>query len=73
VVPITVVAGGYRGMLESLTAMTWRAKSAIALKFRTYGRLYLYETLLERLAQDLEHMTAKLGQFIQEQNAMMCQ
>jgi hypothetical protein len=28
--------------------------------------LYVYDTILERLAQDLEHMTAKLGPVIQE-------
>jgi hypothetical protein len=35
--------------------------------------LYACDTLLERLAQDLEHMTAKLGPFIQEAHAMVRQ
>jgi hypothetical protein len=33
--------------------------------------LYACDTLLERLAQDLEDMTAKLGPFIQEEHAMV--
>jgi hypothetical protein len=49
VVTVTVVAGGYRAVLESLTAMTWRAKSATALRFSTCGRLSSCETLLQRL------------------------
>jgi hypothetical protein len=28
------------------------------------AKLYVYETLLERLPQDLEDMAAELGQFI---------
>jgi hypothetical protein len=73
VVTVTVVAGGYRAVPESLTAMTCRAKSATALRFRMCGRLSSYETLLERLAQDLEPMTATLGQFIQEGDAVVGQ
>jgi hypothetical protein len=34
------------------------AKSAKAWKFMTPAKLYVYETLLERLAQDLEDMAA---------------
>jgi hypothetical protein len=37
----------------------------------TFWRLYVYETLLERLAQDLKHMTAALGQFIQEEHPVV--
>ena len=50
VVTVTVVAGGYRAVPESPTAITWRAKSTTALRLKTCGRLYLYDTLLERLA-----------------------
>jgi hypothetical protein len=35
--------------------------------------LYSGNTLLERLAQDLEHMTATLRQFIQEEGAVVGQ
>jgi hypothetical protein len=37
------------------------------------AKLYLYETILERLAQDLEDMAAELGQFIQEAHAIVGQ
>jgi hypothetical protein len=35
--------------------------------------LYIYDTLLERLAQDLQNMAAELGPFIQEEHAMVGQ
>jgi hypothetical protein len=35
------------------------------------GRLYCCNTLLKRLAQDLEHMAAALGPFIQQDHAMV--
>jgi hypothetical protein len=47
VVTVTVVAGGYRAVPESVTAMTWKAKSITALRFKTCGRLYSENTLLE--------------------------
>src|SRR5262249_14484488 len=37
------------------------------------AKLYVYETLLEQLAQDLEHMPTKLGPFIQEEDAVVSQ
>ena len=43
------------------------ANSANVWRLRTCGRLSSYETLLERLAQDLKDMAAELGQFIQEE------
>jgi hypothetical protein len=39
----------------------------------TCGRLYLYDTILKRLAQDLEDVAAALRQFIQEEHAVVCQ
>jgi hypothetical protein len=39
----------------------------------TPAKLYSCETLLERLAQDLQHMAAELGQFIQEAHAVVGQ
>jgi hypothetical protein len=68
---ITVVAGGYRAVPKFLTAMTWRAKSATALIFRTPAKLYIYETLLERLPHDLEDMAAALGPCIQAAHAVV--
>jgi hypothetical protein len=40
---------------------------------RTCGRLYVENTLLEWLAQDLKDMAAELGPFIQEEHAMVGQ
>ena len=51
------------------------ARAVDAAKSRTPARLparlYVYETLLERLPQALQDMTAALGPFIQEAHAVM--
>jgi hypothetical protein len=39
----------------------------------TCGRLYVYDTLLERLAQDLQDVAAELRERIQAEHAMMRQ
>jgi hypothetical protein len=39
----------------------------------TRGRLYVCDALLEWLAEHLEHMTPALGQFVQEEHAMVRQ
>jgi hypothetical protein len=67
------LVGGYRALPESLTAITLLANSMNVLRSRTPARLYVYDTVLERLAQDLEHMTATLGPFIQEEDAVVGQ
>ena len=43
------------------------------LRFRTPAKFYVYETFLERLAQDLEDMAAALGPCIQAEHAMVGQ
>jgi hypothetical protein len=43
------------------------------LRSRTPARLYVYGTILERLAQDLKDMAAELGPFIQEEHAIVGQ
>ena len=53
--------------------MTHVASTASATRSATRAKLYSWDALLERLAQDLEHMTAKLGPFIQEEHAVVCQ
>ena len=58
---------------EPLAVIIRMAKSATALRFRTCGRLYLCDTFLERRAQDLEHLTAELRPFIQEEDAVVGQ
>jgi hypothetical protein len=40
---------------------------------REMTRLYGYDPLLERLAQDFQDMAAELGPFIQEEHAMVGQ
>jgi hypothetical protein len=47
------------------------ASTARATRSRTPTKLYSYETLLERLAQDLENMAAALGPFIQEEHPVV--
>jgi hypothetical protein len=49
------------------------AKLTKSLRFRTLWRLYSDETLLEWLTQDLKDMAAELGQFIQEEHAVVGQ
>jgi hypothetical protein len=55
------LVGGYRVLPEPCESLTRAAKGSKALSFRTCGRLDTYDTRLERLAQDLEHMAAALG------------
>jgi hypothetical protein len=38
---------------------------------RTYGKLYVENTLLKRLPQDLKDMAAELGPCIHEEHAMV--
>jgi hypothetical protein len=70
---VTGEVDGYRALPAFLAAITCRANSAIILRFSTSAKLYVYETILERLAQDLQDMAAELGQFIQEEHAMVGQ
>jgi hypothetical protein len=37
----------------------------------TCGRLYLYDTLLQRLAQDFEHVVAELRPLVQKEDAVV--
>jgi hypothetical protein len=65
--------GGYRALLESLTAITLMAYPMNLLRSMTPARLYVYDTTLERLAPDLQDMAAELGPCIQEEHAMVGQ
>ena len=65
------VPGGYGPLLEPPEVVSRAAKVARTLKSRTPAKLYVYETLLERLAPDLEDMAAALGGLIQEAYAIM--
>ena len=70
---VTVVVGSHRPLPEPTGVMSRAANATKALRFRTTARLYAYDTLLDRLAQDLEHMTVKLGEFTQEAHSVVGQ
>jgi hypothetical protein len=55
------------------TRATSPARTASAVGSMTCGRLYSCETLFQRLAQDLQDVTAELRQFIQKENAVVSQ
>jgi hypothetical protein len=65
--------GRYDTRPELLAVSSRLAKPIISLKFRMLWRLYLYDPLLQRLAQDLEAMSFELGEFIGEEDAMVGQ
>ena len=70
-VTVTVLGDGYWTRPDSLKLSSRAAKVATRLRPSTSAKLYIYETLLERLAQDLQDMAAELGQFIQEEYAIV--
>lgn len=65
------VMGGYGPLLEPPEVVSRAAKVAKTLKSRTPAKLYVYETLLPRLPQDLEDMASKLRELIQEEHTMV--
>src|SRR5215510_56304 len=65
--------GGYGPLLEPHDVVSRAAKVAKPLKSSTPAKLYIHETLLERLAQDLEPMAATLRQFVQADDAVVRQ
>jgi hypothetical protein len=63
-------------LLDSARAPKVSSRAAKAVKlliFSTPAKLYVYETILERSAQDLEDMAPALRQFIQEEYAVVGQ
>jgi hypothetical protein len=58
---------------RATAAMSRAAKAAKARRFMTPARLYLCDTLLERLAQDFQDVAAELRQFIQQEHAVVRQ
>jgi hypothetical protein len=56
---------------ERLAVSSRLAKLIKSLRFMTCGRLYLYDTLLERLAYDLEHMEFGFGSPVSGLNPVM--
>ena len=72
-VTVTVLVDGYWPQTEPLMLSSRTAKVARRLRFRTPAKLYVDETILERLAQDLQDMAAELGPCIQEEHAIVGQ
>ena len=71
---ITVLMDGYGTRPDPLTLSSHTASVARRLRFRTPAKLYvynMYNTLLQRLASDLEHVAAALGERIQEGDAVI--
>jgi hypothetical protein len=56
---------------EWLAVNSRLAKLTTSHRFMTLWRLYVYETLLQRLAQHFEHVAAELRQFVQKQDAVV--
>ncbi len=56
---------------ERFTISSLRAKLAKSWQLSTFWRLYVYETLLERLPRHLEGVTPALREFIQNEPAVV--
>jgi hypothetical protein len=67
----TVQLGSYWTRAEWLAGYSRLAKFTKSQRVMTLWRLYVCDTLLERLAQDLQRVAAEFRQFIQEQNAIV--
>jgi hypothetical protein len=70
---VTIVVDGYWTRPDPLKLSSRTAKVARRLRFRTPERLYVCDAVLKRLAQDLKDMATELGQFIQEEHAIVGQ
>jgi hypothetical protein len=73
VMTATVVMGSYRPLPEPPMFVSRAAKVAKTLKLRTLAKLYVYETLLEGLAQDFQDVAAKLRELIEKHDTMVRQ
>ncbi len=65
--------GSYWTRPELLAVSSRLAKPTISLRLRTLWRLYSYETLLDRLAEDLQDVAVELWPFIQQEEAVVGQ
>lgn len=68
---VTVAVDGYWTRAEPLKLSSRAAKVARRLRSRTPAKLYVYETLLQLLAQDIQDVAAEFRKFIQEKNAVV--
>ena len=72
-VTVTVLVDGYWTRPDPLKLSSRAAKALKVLIFSMPARLYVYDTLLQRLPQNLQDVAAELGPFIQEEHAMVGQ
>jgi hypothetical protein len=70
---VTVVVDGYWTRSEPPNVSSRTAKVSRRLRSRTPVRLYVYDTLLEQLAQGLQDMVAALGPCILQEHAVVRQ
>jgi hypothetical protein len=70
---VAVVMGGSWTRPDRLAVSSRLAMLTKSFGFMTCGRLYVYETLLERLAQDLQDVAAELRLLIQKENPVVRQ
>ena len=68
---LTVVVGSYHLLLEPTEVTSCASKSMKELRFATPSRLYVYDTILQLLTQDLQDVAAEFTKFIQEKNAVV--
>jgi hypothetical protein len=62
---------GYCTLDRRLEVVSHTANLAKILRSKTPARLSAYDALFERLASDLDPMAAKLGEFVEEQDAVV--
>jgi hypothetical protein len=70
---IQVPAQRYWIRPERLAISSRLAKLIKSQRFMTLWRLYVYETLLERLPQHFEHIASELDEFIEVENTVVRQ
>jgi hypothetical protein len=72
-VTVTGEAVGYRAPPKSLMATTLMANPTNVLRSRTPARLYVYDTILERLAYNLKHMAFEFSLLVSAPKPVMGQ
>jgi hypothetical protein len=68
-----MVVGGYDSQAEPLEVVSRAAKAANAWRSRTLAKLYVSDTLLEQLVQDLQDVAAELRELIEKHKTMVRQ
>ena len=68
---VTVMGSRYWALSSSLEVISRAVRVTKASRLRTPAKLYVHETLLERLPPDLQDVAAELRQFIQEEHTVV--